>query len=232
MAEKKSSKDGDWDFKVADEDLENVEVKKKARSQKATGAAPDPNQLKKVPRRKPKLQIEQNTKKRMTRAQIARRDAALENFAELMPPSFINRIISTVIDYGIIAGAWFGSKFFMKEIYAEYVRVLSENGIDQTLEPSVLENYISIGITTVVALLIVYFPVMLFKATPGKSIMDIRVGHKVIGERPTRFMILLREMIFKPLSVVSVIGLLLGIKNDGNRCLHDMLSNTALFIDD
>ncbi|MCR9203009.1 MAG: RDD family protein [Halobacteriovoraceae bacterium] len=232
MAEEKNSKGGDWDFKVADEDLEKVEVKKKARTKKASGAAPSPSELKKAPRKKPRLEVEQKTKKRMTRGAIARRDAALENFAELMPPSFINRAISTVIDYGIIAGGWFGSKFFMADLYREYVKLLSDNGIDQTLHPDDLEKYISIAITVVVALFIVYFPVLLFKATPGKSIMEIRVGHKVIGEKPSKFMILLREMVFKPLSVASVIGLLIGLKNDGNRCLHDMLTNTALYIDD
>ncbi len=230
MAEKK---DDNWDFKVAEEDLEKAELKK-SRSVKASGsdgAAPDPAQLKKV-RKKKKLEVEQVKRKKMTTAQIARRDQALANYAELEPPRFMNRVISTIIDYGIIAGAWFGSKMFMPQIYREYVKALSERGIDQTLHPQVLEQYISIAVTVVAALFIVYFPVFLFKKTPGKSIMEIRVGHKVHGVTPSRFMVLFREMILKPISVASVIGVLIGIKNDGNRCLHDMLSNTALFIDD
>ena len=121
----------------------------------------------------------------------------------------------------------------IKDIFHyHYVKLLADNGISQTLDPALLDNLLMGAFVAITSFLLVFFPAMSFNKTPGKSMMKIRIGHHTIGERPGKMALLLRELIFKPISVVSIIGLLIGIKNDGNRCLHDMILGTALYIDD
>lgn len=230
MAESKKKGDESWDFKVADEHLEQVEIKKK--TVRATGKPPSPSDLKKAPKKKKELQIDGVKRKRMSRSAIARRDTALANAKEIMAPTFFKRGMATVIDLAIQGGVWFGADFMKPTLHYHVVKLLEEKGISQTLDPILFDNILAGTVTFVACFLLVYFPAISFKATPGKSMMQIRIGHKVIGDRPSGFMILVREMILKPISMVSVVGLLIGIKNDGNRCLHDMLTNTALYIDD
>jgi uncharacterized RDD family membrane protein YckC len=224
-------KSEDWDFKVSEEHLEQVQMKKKPR--KASGGAGKiaPGELKKTKKKK-KLEVETVQRKKMSRSAIAKRDAALENYAQLMPPSFMARLISTVIDYGIIGGLGVGAFLLKDTLHYHYVKVLADNGISQTLDPILLDNLLMAAFVVVTSFLIVFFPVMSFKKTPGKSIMNIRIGHATIGERPGKMALLLRELILKPISVATVLGVLIGLKNDGNRCLHDMILGTALYIDD
>ena len=224
-------KSEDWDFKVSDEHLEQVQVKKKPR--KASGGAGSiaPSELKKTKKKK-KLQVETVKRKKMSRSAIAKRDAALQNYAELMPPSLFSRLISTIIDYGIIAGLGAGAFFLKETLHYHYVKLLADNGISQTLDPVLLDNLLMGTFVLIIAFFLVFFPAVAFKKTPGKSMMNIRIGSSTIGERPGRMTILLREFILKPICVVTVIGVLIGLKNDGNRGVHDMLLGTALYIDD
>lgn len=233
MSDSKSNKKSeDWDFKVSEEHLEQVQMKKKPR--KATGGAGAiaPDQLKKKTAKR-KLEVETvQRKNRMSRSAIAKRDAALQNFAELMPPSLFSRFMATLIDYGIIGGFGVGAFLLKDTLHYHYVKLLAENGISQTLDPVLLDNLLMGGFVFITSFLVVFYPAVAFNKTPGKSMMNIRISSATIGVSPGKMALLLREMIFKPISIVSVIGLIIGIKNEGNRCLHDMILGTALYIDD
>jgi uncharacterized RDD family membrane protein YckC len=229
--DKDKDKDGDWDFKVSEEHLEQVKIKRKATKASGSASTIAPAQLKK-PKKKKNLEIDQVERKRISRSAIARRDAALQNYAELMPPTILNRGIATIVDFSIIAGLGYLGYFLRPQLHYHYVKLLAEKGINQTLDPNLLDNGLMGVFVFMSAFLVIYFPAMAFKKTPGKSMMNIRIGHATIGVTPGKMAILMRELIFKPISIVSVIGLLIGIKNDGARCLHDMLTGTALYIDD
>ncbi len=231
MGEKKDQ--DDWNFKVDEEHLEQVQLKKK--TQKAGGHRSSDLLKKKgtgATSQKRKLTVEGPKKKKMTRAAIARRDAALKQQAEIMPPGTVSRVIATIIDYSFIAGFYVAGVFLTPIMNEHYLKFLREKGINQTLDPELLNMILAGGFAFLAALLFFFIPAALFFKTPGKSMMKIRIGHPIIGERPSKFMVFLRELIFKPLSVASVLGVLIGFKNDGNRCLHDFISNTALYIDD
>jgi uncharacterized RDD family membrane protein YckC len=226
-----SKKDDNWDFKVDEADLKATQKPRK--KVKASGGDDNisPEEINRK-KKKRKLEVESVRKTKMTRAAIARRDAALEQYAELMPPGPISRILSTVIDYGLIALIFGVSYYFYEDIRYQYVQLLSEKGINQTLPPDQLKQLLIGVITFLGSFVLIFMPAVFSQKTPGKTLMNIRIGHATIGERPTKKAILLREMILKPLSVISVLGVLIGLKNDGSRCLHDMLTGTALYIDD
>ncbi|MEC7278346.1 MAG: RDD family protein [Bdellovibrionota bacterium] len=229
-AKKKGNSD-DWDFKVSDEHLEQVQIKKSQ-----VKAADSANLLKRkgtgTPKKKRELQVETKKKKKMTRAAIARRDIALQQQAEIIHPGLITRTVASLIDLGFLGGLYFAGTLLTPIMNQHYVKFLREKGINQTLDPALLNMILAGAFTFVAALLLIYIPAFLYFKTPGKMMMNIRIGHPVIGERPSRFMVFLRELVFKPLSVVSVLGVLIGIKNDDNRCLHDFICRTALFVDD
>lgn len=231
MGEKKNQ--DDWNFKVDEEHLEQVQLKKATKKANAKSSG---DILKKkgtsAPKKKRTLTVEGPKKKKMTRAAIARRDAALKQQAEIMPPNTMPRVIATIIDYGFIAFLYGVGTFLTPILNEHYLKLLRENGINQTLDPEMLNVLLAGSFTFAAALIFFFIPAGIFLKTPGKAMMKIRIGHPVIGERPSKFMVFLRELIFKPLSVASVLGVLIGLKNDGNRCLHDFLSRTALYIDD
>ncbi len=226
-----SKKNDGWDFKVDEEDLKASQKPRKKVKASGGAAALSPDEINSK-KKKRKLEVESVRKTKMTRAAIARRDAALEQYAELMPPGPISRILSTLIDYGLIALIFGLSYYFYEDIRYQYVHLLAEKGINQTLPPDQLKQLLVGAITLVGSILFIFFPAVFSHKTPGKSMMNIRIGHATIGERPTKKAILARELILKPLSVASLIGVLIGLKNDGARCLHDMIAGTALYIDD
>jgi len=230
---KKSTAKGkpdDWSFKVADEDLEHVQMKKK--TTRASGATPSMTSLKKTTKKKRELGVEAPHKKRISRSALAKRDAALSAYADMMPPEIYKRVMATVIDYGLVAGFAFGLKLLIPTIEYHYVKVLAQQGMNQTLPPDELHTLL-VGVPLfILFILFLVIPSSLFYKTPGKSMMDMRIGHKDIGDRPSRFMLFLRELIFKPLSIVSVIGVLLGLKGEWKRTLHDYICQTSLYIDD
>jgi uncharacterized RDD family membrane protein YckC len=221
--------DDNWDFKIDSKDLESANLKKKPK--KAVGAAPDINSLKR--KKKKKLSItEPVKKKRLSRSAIAKRDAAAQAYAELMPPGFVSRFMATILDYAIVVGIVVGIYFLQPTLKYYYVAELAKRGINQTLDPQTLQMLLVIPLSVILVFFIHLVPAMKFKATIGKSVFKMRIGHHTIGERPSKFAIFMREALLKPISIVSVLGVLIGLKNDGNRPLHDMLCGTALYIDD
>lgn len=229
---KKSTAKGkpdDWSFKVADEDLEHVQIKKKVT--KASGATPSISSLKK-PKKNRELGVEAPQKKRLSRSALAKRDAALAAYAEMMPPEIPKRVIATIIDYGLMVGFAFILKLLIPTIEYHYVKFLAEQGMNQTLPPDELHTLL-VGVPLfVIFILFLVIPSTFYNKTPGKSMMKMRIGHKEIGERPSRSFLFLRELVFKPVSIGSVVGILLGLKGEWNRTLHDYICQTSLYIDD
>ncbi len=227
-----SNQDDSWDFKIDDKDLEDASLKTK--TTKATGNAPSISALKKTSRKpkSTKLSVDVPKRKKISRSAVAKRDAAAAAYAELMPPGFLSRIMATLFDYGIIAGVGVGCYFLKPLLKYHYTELLASQGINQTLDPKTLEILLTAPSFIILVFLLHLVPAMKFKATIGKKLFKMRIGHHTIGERPSSFSILLREGLLKPVSIVSVIGLLIGLKNDGNRPFHDMVCGTAMYIDD
>lgn len=220
------SDDQDWEFKVSNEELKEHDVKKK----KVDSASA----LKRKSKRSDqKLKIDESkVVKRESRSAMARRIAAMENYKEFAPPEFPKRLISNVIDVVLLVALYALSAFIYPELYNKYMAFLSEKGMNQSLEPQTLEYAIRGVASLVMAILLVVFPVLFTKKTLGKNLMQIRIGHAEEDRGVSGMTCVLREFIFKPLSVATVIGFALIFFNEKKRGLHDFLLGTSLYIDD
>lgn len=228
MADSKK-KSEDWDFKVSDEHLEQVDIKKKPRKASGNAATVAPSQLKKSKKKK-SLQVEGVKRKKMSRTAVAKKATAEERFAALKAPSYVDRVIATVIDYGIIVASAVGADMYKDTLYYYLVEFLAQNKISQPYHPDLVKNVLIGVVVFLVSFLFVIFPTFAFERSPGKSMMKIRIDTAFLeGEEPGKMARLIREFILKPLSIISVIGLVLAFKNKGNRCLHDMILGTALY---
>ncbi|MBF0297770.1 MAG: RDD family protein [Oligoflexia bacterium] len=71
------------------------------------------------------------------------------------------------------------------------------------------------------------FPVYFFSGTVGKIITGMRIVN-VDRIKLSFFQVILRETIWKTVSFVTVIGLLIAVVNKRNRTLHDFFSGTCV----
>lgn len=238
-----TKKDGDWDFKVDSSDLaETNEVKKATkvgREQKAKRPAAvtvNSDKVKQKSARSGKksagIGVDTSRKDKMTRSARARRDEENDRLAALQSPLMSTRIKATVYDIvliGVIIGATY---FFKEDLNYYYVDQLKKLKIDQTLHPDLL-NKILVGSVSFVGILLFFiFPTIISRKSPGKKVEGIRVGSGDKALDASRTTIILRELILKPISLASVIGVLMAFKTKRNRGLHELITGTTLYIDD
>lgn len=241
MGEKK--KDGDWDFKVDSSDLaETSELKKATKAgrekkvKRSAAISVNPDKVKQKSARSGKktsgIGVDNTRKEKMTRAARARRDEENDRLAAMQSPLVSTRIKATVYDVvlnGVIIGATY---FFKEDINYQYIEILKKYQINQTLHPDLL-NQILVGSVSFVGILLFFiFPTIVSRKSPGKKVEGIRIGSGEKALDASRSIVILREFILKPLSVVSVIGILMALKTKRNRGLHEMLTGTTLYIDD
>lgn len=215
-----------WNFEVKKEDLGH-----KPRAKKPLSPKESQQKLKKKQEKRP-LELADNTKPRLSRSAIARRDAALAQYAEYMPPGLVSRLLSTLIDYGFLALLYGAVYFFRDELYRQYTDALYSLGKSQMIYIEDMKNYLVWASFGPIVFVFHLLPAVKFKKTLGKKMMKIRITSGTYGYSPSSFGIFLRELIVKPLSIVSIVGVLIGLKSDMGKCLHDHICNTSLLIDD
>ncbi|GAB4018012.1 MAG: hypothetical protein Fur0010_18980 [Bdellovibrio sp.] len=226
-----SEKKDEWQFKVEEEP--EVEEKLKTLSpaervklksrKKEEAPLPKPTMLdlahEKLPERK-------------TMAQIARRTAALERYAEIEPADMSKRILSNVIDLILFAGVFGAIYFFKDDLYREYVKYLETQGISQIYDPKLIKEILVVGGGAIIMFFLHVVPSILFFKSFGKKICNIRIGHVEVDRRARGFQVFLREVIAKPISVMVLLGFVLPFFNSNKRSLHDFIAGTTLYIDD
>lgn len=221
------SDNDDWDFKVAEEEVDQIKAAGKVA--KDTKSKP----LKKKSIKKKKLQIDDSAKpKRRSRAAIARRDAALERYAEFRYPDFMKRGCAILIDAILLIVVAVVAINYQPEMKDHYLQLLRENGMNQSLTPDQMQ-YIFIGVPVILGHLILnLFPSVFWRKSIGKSIFKIRIGHDDVDKNSSQGQVLIRELIAKPLSLIIVVGIFIPLFNERNKSLHDYMMGTCLYIDD
>lgn len=137
------SDNNDWDFKVAEEEVDQIKAAGKVA--KDTKSKP----LKKKSIKKKKLEIDDSAKpKRKSRATIAHQDAALERYAEFRYPDFLKRGCAILIDAIILIVVAVVAMSFQAEIKVVYLQYLRDNGMNQSLTPDQMK-YLFIGIPVI-----------------------------------------------------------------------------------
>ncbi|MCP4915239.1 MAG: RDD family protein [Oligoflexia bacterium] len=221
------SDNDDWDFKVAEEDVDQVKIAGKVASKKKS------KPLKKKSIKKKKLEIDDSAKpKRRSRAAIARRDAALERYAEFRYPDFMKRGCAILIDAIILIVVAVAAMSYQTEIKDVYLQYLRDNGMNQSLTPDEVK-YLFIGAPVIIGhFLLNIFPSVFWRKSIGKSIFKIRIGHDDVDKNSSQGQVFIRELIAKPLSLLIVVGIVIPFFNERNKSLHDYMMGTCLYIDD
>jgi uncharacterized RDD family membrane protein YckC len=216
--------DENWDFDVTQSSLRVS--RQSSKSVRASGASPKKGRAKAK-----KMKVDVGIRKKKSRAAVAR-EAQKKAEQELIHTASANkRLTSYLIDLaivGVVAGAFF---HFYPQVYQHVIEIMSQNKISQTLPPSQFKA-ILIGIPTLIAgLLFVVIPGIAFRKSPGKMITKTNVNHVNLDKDLGTPILVLRETIFKLLSIATVIGLLLPFVDKKRRALHDILTGTAVYED-
>lgn len=222
MGEEKK-KGNDWDFKVEKSDLKEAE--------RAT--TPRPSKPKKrIPKAKKSLKVDNSRKETMTRTARAKCDTELDRLAALKSPSVATRIKASLYDAALIAIIVGATYYFKEDLNYHYVKLLADNGINQTLHPDLLNQILVGGVSFVGVLLFYIFPTLSSRRSPGKKVERIRIGSGEHADTVSGSVAFIREIILKPISVASVIGILLSLKAKRGRGLHDLILGTTLYNED
>jgi uncharacterized RDD family membrane protein YckC len=239
MAEKKRD---DWQFEVKSENIE-----------KEAGPRPKKKSSKKKIKSKKVKKLEEddegdegdeeigeltlNTIKGARRigSSVALREAALSNFSEIMPATFPSRVKAFIFDQLYIGGLFIAAKELSPYADKHFMKVLEVLQLEEKISADMYE-YSLIGFVGFVGFVLFFFfyayPTGSFRKSPGKKVFGIYIGGRVIGENASKWAIIFRETLFKPISLFSFIGIVLPFINEDRRSLHDYISGTVLLIDD
>ncbi len=229
MTASDDEKKGDWDFKVADVEKEDrLEKKGPKRATSDTGIRKLMTRNKeadlklafdKVPKRVSRSDTEayvnkdQHThgKKDTSTPMLAERAKAFAIDAILMGVGYLLAKNERVLD---LAYGWI----------EKGMTALSLGKIPD--DPRV--DYVLSGLIFVAFYFVVFIPLLTFTAkSPGKFVAKILVDDidgGDIGFMRTVF----REMIFKPISILTVFGALMPFMNSQRRALHDFLAKSIV----
>lgn len=163
---------------------------------------------------------------RETRNANFNKTVALERFAEIKPAPIGRRIKASVIDL-LFVSVFMIASLLSFPLYRTYLeRSLPSGMLANVPYPQLVLEY---TIPFLVFLFLHIFPSCIWRKSLGKKLCDIRIGWQDEDCGVPKKAILWRELIAKPLSVISVLGLLLAFTNKRFRTLHDFLSGTVVY---
>ncbi len=240
MGEQK--KDKDWDFKVPEDGRERVRNKVKSRnpdSKNNQTLDPRTGQKDTIKKARQKLETPNQKlsigdtqgmrKKRSSRSQLAQQYEYEDKIERLQRTPAMGRVIAGGIDIVYIGTIIFASQFLIPIAKKEYMNYLVENSINQMLPPNTLHQYIWMAIALSCFLVLYFLPTMLIGKSMGKAMKGYRIGDVVDSTSISRSKIFIREFILRPLSALSVLGVVMMFFNKKKQTLHDLILKTSVF---
>lgn len=217
----------DWEFKVEIKNHGKDETVTKAQAKKRRLTARQA-----IKKKSPKLKLEAGkTGTRLTRTQLAQKTKTM-TLAEMRPEKaktpHTKRLIAFTID--LLVEAVLVTVLMM--LYRNKLQGMVDLVVTKAAELDVVIASRDIRLFYCVLLvhfIFIFFPTSSTGRTIGKYLCGLRVeksSGKGIGFLSSFF----REFFFKPISVLSGIGLLLAVTNKRHRCLHDFLSGSVVKI--
>lgn len=168
-------------------------------------------------------------KKRTSRAGLAKQYDYDDRIEKLKKSSPIDRLFAGSIDIAYLGVIVFSAQFFVPMVKKEYLEFLIDKGVDQMLAPEVLDNNIQLGIIAVIFILLYALPTFLFGKSVGKIFRGQRIGNVTDGVSISRPLAVIRELILRPISLISIVGILMMFFGDKRQGLHDKILNTSIF---
>jgi len=219
---------GDWDFRVTD--LEE-QAKKEKGPQKVASDTGIRRLMKKGKDPKLDLAFDKIPKKisRSDAEAMINKDHHTTGQKDTSTPIIGIRMTSAIIDIVFVAVLYLVAKggLFMNFSFNQLDKLYGVIGMGELPENNSTDAILLAGNFFILYFFVFVIPAAFFSKTPGKFfnkiiIDDIDGGE--IGFVRTFF----REVICKPISAISLFGLLMVFMNPKRRCLHDFLSKSIV----
>ncbi len=216
-------KDENWDFSLDEEDLKNTTEKKEVAKKKVikkptlSGAKKKKQTLSldgtSMPQRKSRTQmaIDEGGERGMKSREIS------------MKPSLVARFFASVMDslyVGFLLGL--ATTITSMDIYFEDLE--KELGFSEYFAEFPFAS-VDVLLFVVLFFFLYIVPIGIWSVSPGKKLMGLKI-RSTGGESVGLLTAIWREIIFKPISIVSILGLLPILFNKDGKALHDFLSGT------
>lgn len=216
-----SNNGDDWDFKLGKEE-----------PKKATANREQVREiLEKRPVREKKLDLDQPT----VVQNVSRRNAEHyintkggKNTAPQFKPALLTeRAISIMIDCAAVTGFWMLGRYFGKATIKFLVPLLEQYQLRYLLDHDYV-YYVITGINFSLLYLLLWVPLATYTGkTPGKFSAKIYI-EDVDGGGIGFMRTLLRETLYKFISLVSIFGPFMFLFHKERRSLHDLLAKTTV----
>ncbi len=216
----------EWTFDVnisVSSDGEVEEVRKPIKRSIVTEA-----RLEREQKNKEKLVLENSSREQLTRAQMASRLKAEDDIQDIF--NYANpfkRFLAFMLDLAIIYGLSFLSKFLLLPIYRLNLMILERYKYNLDVLKVDYYFYGQFIVAFLIYFLLIVVATAFYNKTLGKKILGLSVrGDDKFTLRVTD--VFLREVILKPLSIVSVFGIIICFFHKKRKTLHDLLLRTLV----
>lgn len=178
-----------------------------------------------------KLTLEEAPKQMLTRRQMADKMQKEEKTGDVFSFAHpIKRILAMILDLIIVAGATYIGRFFISPFY--HLHLMALERYNYKLDITKVE-YFHYGQFVVFGFVYFFFMVIgtaFYNRTPGKKFLGITVRNDQKFSLNVTDMFV-REFILKPISIASVVGILMALFHKKRKTLHDLLIKTLVIED-
>ena len=163
---------------------------------------------------------------RSARVENFKKTVALERFSDIKPAPISRRIQVGVVDLIFIAVLFIGPWLAFPLVKTKLERSLPSGLLSGLPNPEVILEF---SLSFVAIFIFHLLPTVFSRKSLGKRFFDLRIGWKDDDCGVPKKAVLWRELVAKPISALSIVGILFVFLNKRGRGLHDFLSGTVVY---
>jgi len=219
-----SKDDDNWDFQLSEE---SAPTTKKKKMKKKARVVPLANKSIK-PKKETKLGLDASSRiEKKSRRQMARDEGgtSIKGRDIVDAAAHWKRLLASLVDFSIIAAL-----FILGQLIGGFFPEIGSS-LEEILGPEIIGS-IPFNVGGICAALVLHFlimvvPVASTQRSIGKKIFKLKILGTMKPKAPLG-VIIIREYIAKPISIISVFGLMMILLNKNRRGLHDFISGTMV----
>lgn len=216
----------DWTFDVrvsttTDGDLEEVRTPVKRTILENAKAQRDK-------KNREKLELENSPRESITRAQMAERLKNDDNTQDIFIfANPLKRVLAAILDLMLLGLFTYVGRLLILPIYRLNIMIMDRYHYNLTIPKISYYHYAHFVIFGIVYFVLMVIGTAFYNKTPGKKLLGLTVrGDTKFSLQVTD--IFLREVLLKPLSIISVVGILMALFHKQRKTLHDILVKTMV----
>ncbi len=163
---------------------------------------------------------------RSARNENFKKTVALERFADIKPAPHIRRVQAAIVDLIFVTTLGFAAWLTFPMFKVKLERSLPSGMLSGLPQPELILEF---SLSALAILILHLLPTVFSRKSLGKRLFNLRIGAKDDDCGISKKAVLWRELIAKPISAMSVIGILLIFINKRGRGLHDFLSGSVVY---